>query len=664
MVRPGALIVTAVVVAAPLLSVWTADALTPTQAEARSLRGFIAGRFGSVQKFMIPARNEDLPQPRLSNGQIDPRFRITDAKRYLGKLLFFDPVRAGDVHPEFGGVPSLARTASCGSCHIGAAASKAGQVINIATGGEGFGYAGPDGRFVARRQVLPGLVDLIPTPLEKTDGAGHVILSGRFDAVDSVPRLSPTIVGFAFNNRLMLGGVAGEPYDPADPAKANKNPDNLPAGESAAQIANRNHRMAETQAHALQAVPVYRALFQAAFPEENARSQASGNLDDLINNDTIQRALAAFMRTVISRNTPWDRFLAGDDDALTARQLRGARLFVTAGEDGGAGCTTCHSGPALNKAFGDEAGQGVASNFHNIGIGDHPLQELARTALDDPNRHDNGRAEATGNEVDAFRFRTPALRQLRDAGQFMHAGVFHSVRDVVQYYNAGIPLDAAATSAGTISMAFLFPRGQGRPQGLELGPDDVDALTDFLENGLYDPAFVQYDSHSVTDTFEPNVRDLTYASSLRALGAVDGLLPSYLPVGSNDALSLRDQGLEFVEAANAVSATSLGVVLRSWSAALARPTFTEKWRVTNTGLSPIGGDLLLCFDALPPGLKVVNAEGVTTRVQPRGMPYIRIRLPGGTLVPGASIDVLVQLSGTYRAGGQFHYRFVYGAGVP
>src|SRR5437773_76321 len=106
MVRPGALIVTAVVLAAPLLSVWDVAAVSPQQDQARSLRAFIADRVGGLQRLMVPARNEDLPQPRLPDGQIDPRFRITEAKRYLGKLLFFDPARAGDVHTEFGGVPA------------------------------------------------------------------------------------------------------------------------------------------------------------------------------------------------------------------------------------------------------------------------------------------------------------------------------------------------------------------------------------------------------------------------------------------------------------------------------------------------------------------------------------------------------------------------------
>src|SRR5207245_2464726 len=196
---------------------------------------------------------------------------------------------------------------------------------------------------------------------------------------------------FAFNTRLLLGGKAGEPYDPGNSNKANANPDNLPAGENLPQLAFKAHRMAETQAKTLQGVPAFMKLFERAFPEEAAKWRASGHPDDLINEDTLERAFGAFLRTVITRNTPWDRFLAGDDTALTPHQTEGARLFFTPATAGGAGCVSCHSGPALNKALGDEAGVGVESNFHNLGIGDHPLMELARKAFDDPIRHDIGR---------------------------------------------------------------------------------------------------------------------------------------------------------------------------------------------------------------------------------------------------------------------------------
>jgi cytochrome c peroxidase len=507
----------------------------PTADEVRAL---IDARVGGIHKLQVPPRDDDLPQPRLASGEVDPRFRITPAKSYLGKLLFQDPIRNTNIRPEFGGDPSTVQTASCGSCHFAEAGTKAGQVINLANGGEGRMTMDAYGSFFIDRRLAPGMVDVIPTPIEKRDAAGNVVLDGKFDAVDSVPRLSPSMVGFAFNNRLLGGGVAGEPFDPSDPLKANKNPDNLPAGENLAQIAFSVHRMKDTQQVALQGNAVYRRLFADAFPEEYEQFLASGDLDDYINEGTIIRAVAAFLRTVITRDTPWDRFLAGDDSALTPRQLRGAELFATPATAGGAGCISCHSGPALNKQLGDEAGNLVEENFYNLGVDEHPLQDLARSALENPSHHDVGRQEATADPSHAFKFRTPTLRQLKDGRQFMHSGQFTSVRQVLEYFNAGVPSNPLAAAAGNLEPRFTNPRGPGNT-GLGLPRDDLDALEDFLVNALYDRALVEEDPSSPTRTFDPSLSDLTYSEELQALGAQDGLLPSRFAVGNNDALTRR-----------------------------------------------------------------------------------------------------------------------------
>src|SRR5207237_7950566 len=63
----------------------------------------------------------------------------------------------------------------------------------------------------------------------------------------------------------------------------------------------------------------------------------------------------------------------------------------------------------------------------------------------------------------------------------------------------------------TLSTRFTHPRGPFSHPGLGLRADQVDDLTDFLENGLYDPAFVKDDPHSSTRTFQLNERDLTYS---------------------------------------------------------------------------------------------------------------------------------------------------------
>ena len=112
---------------------------------------------------------------------------------------------------------------------------------------------------------------------------------------------------------------------------------------------------------------------------------------------------------------------------MTARcrqsQLRGARLFFTKAQDGGAGCFGCHSGPMLNKQPNDPdvagIGQFVEENFANVGIGDHPVQALnaaARNHATAYHAEDTGRAEITGKASDNFKFRSLTLRQLRTRG--------------------------------------------------------------------------------------------------------------------------------------------------------------------------------------------------------------------------------------------------------
>ena len=205
---------------------------SPTQ-----LRQFIDQVVG-IEKLMVPAHDADLPQPRLANGSPDPLFQTTEAKRYLGKMLFFDPIRTARILPEFGGVLATKQTASCASCHMGEAAAKAGTLLNFAVGGEGRGYTDAAGNFIPRRRpradlprlrqspLFPGdaLVDEIPTLTDiyefavgspargrKLPPPGQLLRTGRLDALDSVARNAPGVIGAAFNNRLLMGGFAGEP---------------------------------------------------------------------------------------------------------------------------------------------------------------------------------------------------------------------------------------------------------------------------------------------------------------------------------------------------------------------------------------------------------------------------------------------------------------------
>lgn len=675
------------------------------------LRNLIEQQVG-LDKLKVPATDADIPVPpdplgteKLPDGSFKTieRYRTTEAKRYLGKLLFHDPVRTVRINKNqaqpvdlplrtaFGGtvkannpdvqavVDATIQTGSCGSCHFGETASKAGQQLNLHVGAEGRGYTDAKGNFIPRRRVqsilikkraepiFPGdaLVDALPTltdidiidgkrvvttpaPFYHAPAPERLLATGRLDELDSVGRMSMSVIGFAFNNRLLFGGLGGEP-----PATVGSlNPFDDPAGENMTLLLLDAHRMLNFQSAELLKIPAYVKLFRDAFPTESAKADASGELAELINDQTVFRATATFLRTVVTRNTPFDRFIAGNNRALTPSQRRGAQLFFTPATNGqgGAGCFTCHSGPMLNKQADDPdvagTGQFVEENFFNIGIGDHPVQALnalARGRLDANklskngfpyHAEDIGRQEITHNPNDAFKFRSLTLRQLKDGRNFMHNASFTNVRDVVEYFNAGIPQDRTAGAAPTLSDRFTNPRGQGYPRGLGLSERQVSDLTDFLENGLYDPAFVKFNPKSSTDTFQPNEVDLTYSKyrpDLAALGAKDGFMPSGLPVDNNDALSRRDMGLEFLDVTSQAAIVSTNDEARRDS---------DGYKITNTSESTIDTHLLVIVQGLPKGIRLLNASGTTHD----GNPYRRIFLKDGELKPGQSLNLALRFN--------------------
>jgi hypothetical protein len=423
------------------------------------------------------------------------------------------------------------------------------------------------------------------------------------------------------------------------------NPLNDPAHENLTLLLLDAHRMLDHESAALQKIPAFIELFRQAFPDEAAAYEAckqtdpsaacQTELDKLVNDDSVVRATATFLRTAVTRNTSFDRFLAGEN-ALSARQRRGARLFFTGAQDGGAGCFSCHSGPMLNKQPNDPdvAGIGhfVEENFFNVGIGDHPVQALNamrrghlqfdRDGKPLAHGEDTGREEITHNPDHAYKFRSLTLRQLKDARTFFHNGSLTTVRDVVSYFNAGVPQDEQfAGQAKTLERRFTNPRGDNAPRGLGLSEDQIDAVADFLENGLYDPGFVT--------AFQPNEQDLTFSKNhpaLAALGAQDGQMLSGRAVDNDDSLSRRDEGLEFLDVTSQVR------VDRSESHC-SRSTVEDVYRFTNSSDAPVDTHLLIVVRGLRAGVHLKNESGTTHD----GEPYIRVFLPDGVLQPGQQI---------------------------
>jgi hypothetical protein len=247
---------------------------------------------------------------------------------------------------------------------------------------------------------------------------------------------------------------------------------------------------------------------------------------------------------------------------------------------------------------------------------------------------DTGRQEITQKPdmSDLFKFRVLTLRQLKDAGNFFHNGTLTKVRDVVEYFNKGIPQDPTAGAAPTLSTRFTFPRGPGSQRGLGLSDRQVDDLTDFIENGLYDPAFRTYDPKSTTDAFQPHERDLTYSKYRPDLVALspklrDGFMLSGLAIDNNDPLSRRDEGVD--PPIDVTSQAQISLVDRDTDGR----RVTDRYRITNNGTSVIDTHLLLVARGLPKQIELANGSGKTFG----GDPYLRVYLKNGVIMPGKSI---------------------------
>ena len=141
----------------------------------------------------------------------------------------------------------------------------------------------------------------------------------------------------------------------------------------------------------------YAPLFAAAFG------------DDAVTFDRIAKAIATFERTIVSGNSPYDRYLAGDKSALTKQQKDGLDFFNKKGE-----CAECHSG----ANFTDE-------KFANVGIGM------------DQSHLDSGREAVTAKRADLGRFKVPTLRELDARAPYMHDGSVQTLGEVLDLYAKG-----------------------------------------------------------------------------------------------------------------------------------------------------------------------------------------------------------------------------------
>ena len=219
-------------------------------------------------------------------------------------------------------------------------------------------------------------------------------------------RLSPTLINVAYNKALLWDGRAGVLEKQAlgpiqNPLHMNQNLDLL--------------------VEKLRAIPDYAQRFQNVFGTS-------------VSAEGLGKALAAFERTLVTRNAPFDRYMGGDQQAMSASALRGMALFK-----GKARCILCHNGPNFTDG-----------QFHNLGVPEAPLlaHPLVQASLRfdakrmnvqgyDQVTEDLGRYLVTKEAQDKGAFKTPTLRNVTQRDPYMHNGIFQSLEDILDFYDRG-----------------------------------------------------------------------------------------------------------------------------------------------------------------------------------------------------------------------------------
>jgi cytochrome c peroxidase len=300
----------------------------------------------------------------------------TAEKIALGRLLFWDPILSGS------------RDVACATCHhpeFGYA-----EPLDLSIGAQGIGLG-------TSRRFTPGSA----MPFVKRNS--QTVLNAAFNGIDASGRHSPAEAPMFWD--LRVRSLETQALEPVKALEEMRGPD-FTEGAILDEVTRR-----------IQSIAEYRALFARAFGNGEAVTSAN-----------VGRAIAAFERSLVATNSPFDRYIRGDTSAMTPAQLSGMQRFERAG------CANCHSGPMFSDY-----------KLHVLGIADNTKLAASDTG-------------ASGT----YAFRTPSLRNLKYTAPYMHSGVFSSLDDVLQFYN-----NPGGRGRG---------RGAGRTRNPNVGRDQLDPL--------------------------------------------------------------------------------------------------------------------------------------------------------------------------------------------
>ncbi len=374
---------------------------------------------GDLNHFKLPNSTDyaNIPQ--------SPANPLTASKISLGKMLFHEPAFGVEAtHPE------NRQTFSCGSCHVASAGFRPGRMQGIADGGLGFGLNG-EGRMMSYLYVPSEIDAQGARPLSVLNVAyvTNSMWNGSFGSdgvnVGTEDRWGVADPGTAINNER-LGSLEGQNIEGLKTHRLKYTPELVEANG-------------------------YKAMFDEAFPDVPESERYTRK--------TASFAISAYLRTLLTTEAPFQRWLKGDLAAMTDEQKRGAVLFF-----GKAGCNRCHNDTNLG-----------AMTFQGLGVKD--LFENGGLKTSEADLRNLGRGGFTGRADDLYKFRVPQLYNIGDSGPYFHGGSKKTLEDVVRYFNDGIP-ENPRVPAQQIS-PFFHPLGMDQ--------DEMKDLVTFLRDALHDP---------------------------------------------------------------------------------------------------------------------------------------------------------------------------------
>ena len=343
-----------------------------------------ADRVGQGGDTVTPRLVRQLAQSRGVVAYPRPPFVRPELVR-LGRELAFDKILSGN------------HDVSCMTCHLPRYETGDARSLSIGSGGTGLGpnRTQPDGITIPRNAP----------PLFNLGAMRHLFWDGRVE-VDAHGHVS-TPAGAQLTQQMTkvfeFGALSAQPmFPPTSAAEMRGTSGNELSGFTDNDV---------TQIWAglmtrLGKMPKYRRMFERAYP---------GKRFDDMNFAYASNAIAGFIVNDLTfRNSPWDRFLAGDDRALSQLQLDGAAEFLTLK------CSLCHNG----ATFSDD-------QFHNVAVAQiGPGKGNGASGFDD-----FGRMNVTGDPADQYRFRTSPLRNVELTGPYGHDGSIISLRDFIDHYS-------------------------------------------------------------------------------------------------------------------------------------------------------------------------------------------------------------------------------------